>query len=210
LRRHIPWLFRRVLPLLAPSGVHVIDESRKLLTMHHDLYPHLECELFVPSAYFAHAAAFVEWVLRRCGGEPNPLPEVLASDDFGKAVTHEIDQLQGTYLHDYPLTCRRVLSDDTLISMTSNDGAEEWYAMSLITYQRELVPFLRVARFLAVTMARAYRARPHWGKICPLSGAELAALYPRLEEFRVHCRSTDPSHAFVNDFARFAVGFEPL
>jgi hypothetical protein len=206
--RIVPWIFRRVLPLLAPSGIRVTDRSRKLLTMRHHLYRHFECELFVPASQLTHAAAFVEWVLRCSGGEPRPLPEEIASDDFGCKVTHDIDQLRGLYLHDYPLTCRRVLCDDTLISMTSGDEGEEWYAISLITYQRQLAPFLRVARFLAVTMAHAYCARPHWGKICPLTAEELAKLYPGLRQFRAHCESVDPSHSFVNEFACLALGFE--
>jgi FAD/FMN-containing dehydrogenase len=207
-RRMVPWIFHRVLPLLAPSGVRVIDRSRKLLMMRHDLYAHVECELFVPASHLGHAAAFVEWVLACCGGEARPLPEHLAADDFGCDVTHDIDSLRGLYLHDYPLTCRRVLRDDTLISMTSGDEEKMWYAISLITYQRELAPFLRMARFLAVTMAHAYRARPHWGKICPLNGDELSALYPGLRRFRAQCESVDPSHTFVNDFAGQALGFE--
>ena len=75
------------------------------------------------------------------------------------------------------------------------------YAISLITYQRDLVPFLRMVRFVASTMGRAYRARPHWG-ICPLTTAEVAALYPALHQFRAHCQSVDPAQVFVNDFAR--------
>ena len=207
-RRLLPWIMRRVLPLVAPSGVRVIDRSRKLLMMRHHLYAHVECELFVPAAHVRHAAAFVEWVLACCGGEPRPLPEDLASDDFGGDVGRDIAPLRGIYWHDYPVTCRCVLRDDTLISMTSGGEDEMWYAISLLTYQRDLVPFLKVARLLAVTMSHAYRARPHWGKICPLTGEELAALHPGLQRFRAQCESVDPSHLFVNEFARLALGFE--
>lgn len=205
-RRLIPWVFRRVMPILAPSGVRVVDRSRHLLMMRHDMFRHVECELFVPAPHMAHAAALVEWVLRWCGGDEPRLPDALAGDDVGLRVEDDIEPLRGRYLHHYPITCRRVLADDTMISMSSGDAGVEWYAISLITYERDLGPFLRTMRWLASTMARAYGARPHWGKVCPLSTEELAALYPELPRFRAHCASLDPSHRFVNEFARMALG----
>jgi xylitol oxidase len=64
-----------------------------------------------------------------------------------------------------------------------------------------------MARFMATAMASAYRARPHWGKICPLNTEEIAPLYPALPRFRAHCASIDPDQAFINDFARRVLGF---
>lgn len=206
--RVIPWLLRRLLPLIAPSGLRVTDDARELLTMRHDLYRHVESELFVPAIQLTNAATYLEWVLRCCGGERCELPRDIAADDFGCDVADDIAELRGLYVHDYPITFRRVLRDDTLISMTSGD-IEEWYAISLITYQRDLAPFLRMVRFVAATMGRSYQARPHWGKICPLNAEEVAALYPGLRQFRDHCKSVDPTQAFVNDFARRTLGFTP-
>ncbi len=207
--RAIPWLFRRLLPLIAPSGVPVTDHSRELLTMRHDLYRHVESELFVPASDLADAVTYLEWVLRCCGGDRRPPPRNTVARDFGCDVSEGIESLRGFYVHDYPITFRRVLRDDALISMTSGDLGDVWYAISLITYQRDLVPFLRMVRFVASTMGRAYRARPHWGKICPLTTAEVAALYPALRQFRAHCQSVDPAQVFVNDFARRVIGFTP-
>jgi xylitol oxidase len=56
-------------------------------------------------------------------------------------------------------------------------------------------------------MTRAYGARPHWGKVCPLPASEIAKLYPRLPEFRRQCAAVDPHGVFVNDFARHTLGF---
>jgi FAD/FMN-containing dehydrogenase len=208
--RVIPSLFRRLMPLLAPSGLRLTDDSREILTMRHDLYRHVESELFVPAANLPDAATYLEWVLRCCGGDPHALPASISRGNFGCDVSVGIEELRRHYLHDYPITIRRVLQDDTLISMTSGDSADEWYAISLITYQRDLRPFLRMVRFVAVTMGRAYGARPHWGKICALNTAELAALYPGLRQFRDHCQAIDPAQIFINDFARQALGFPPL
>jgi hypothetical protein len=207
-RRHIPWLFRRVLPLMAPSGVRVIDDSRRLLTVRHDLFTHVECEIFVPEAHLSHSAALVEWALRCCGGEAQPPNHQEIADYFGLEASAAIDPLRGQYRHDYLVTFRRVLRDETMISMTSGESGA-WYAISLITYQRDLAPFHRLTRFLAGTMARALGARPHWGKLCPLQTDEIAAVYPRLPEFRAHCASVDPAQVFVNDFARRVLGFHP-
>jgi hypothetical protein len=196
-----------VFPLITGSGMHVVDHSSRILRMRHDLYTHVEMELFVPAPHVQHAAAFVEWVLRWCGGESPELPAALLHDDFGRSVAGEVRALRGSYVHDYLVTFRRILADDTLISMTSGDGTVAWYAVSLITYQRDRAPFLAMARFVAASMAAAYGARPHWGKICPLETEEIAALYPSLPRFRDHCASVDPHQVFVNDFARRALGF---
>ena len=206
-RRHLPWLFRNVVPILAPAGVRVVDDSRRLLTLRHDLWRHVECEIFVPADRLFAAAALVEWTLRCCGGEERPPNTDVVVDEFGDGLAGDIDDLRGEYVHDYIVTFRRVLRDDTLISMTSGEEAE-WYAISLVTYQRDLTRFLRLARWLAKTMARTLGARPHWGKICPLQTAEVAALYPRLAEFRRVCASVDPAQVFVNDFARVMLGFD--
>jgi hypothetical protein len=86
--------------------------------------------------------------------------------------------------------------------MTSGNDGTPWYAFSLATYQSDIGRFLRTAEILARSLARAYGARPHWGKICPLNGEELGRLYPRLSEFRHCCASVDPLGVFINDFAR--------
>lgn len=203
----VRWFYRRVFPVLAQSGMHVIDDASQILRMRHDLYTHVEMELFVPARHLTHAAAFVEWVLRWCGGESPDLPDELVLDDFGANVALEIEPLKGRYVHDYPITFREVLRDDTLISMTSGDESPTWYAISLITYQRDITAFLRMAGFTAAAMASAYRARPHWGKICPLDTETIAELYPALRQFRAHCAAVDPEQVFVNDFVDRALGF---
>ncbi len=203
----IRWLFRRLFPLVARSDQRVVDHSRKLLTMRNDLYVHVEMELLVPAEHVVHAASFLEWVLKACGGESLPIPPILASDRFGEDPGDALARLRGQYVHDYPITFRRVLRDDALISMTSGDEAEAWYAVSLVSYRRNREPFLAMAAFVARAMASAYRARPHWGKICPLDGQAIAALYPELPRFRARCAALDPDRVFVNRFASELLGF---
>jgi FAD binding domain/D-arabinono-1,4-lactone oxidase len=203
----IRWFYRRAFPLVARPGMRVIDDSRHILMTRHDIYTHVEMELFVVEQHVRHAATYVEWVLRCCGGEVLPMPKPLTDRDFGCDIATEIAALRGSYVHDYLITFRRVLADDSLISMTSGDNSVPWYAISFITYRGDLAPFLRMARFMAATMASAFRARPHWGKVCPLRADDIASLYPALSQFREHCARYDQEQTFVNDFARQTLGF---
>lgn len=49
---------------------------------------------------------------------------------------------------------------------------------------------------------RRYGGRPHWGKIHNLGGAELAALYPRWEDFQRLRRELDPTGRLLNPHLR--------
>jgi xylitol oxidase len=120
-------------------------------------------------------------------------------------MEESLQELRGTFTHHYAVTFRRVLPDDTLISMTA--GADEpWYALSFITYVEPREPFLALGKFLLKSLIALYGARPHWGKYCPLSEADAAALYPRLPDFRAICRRVDPHSIFQNDFTRRVLG----
>jgi xylitol oxidase len=104
-----------------------------------------------------------------------------------------------------------VLPDDTLISMASG-GDEPRYALSFISYARpsQRAGFFQFAQLTAQTLAALYNARPHWGKVCPLSRAELDRLYPRLDMFRELCRQFDPQGAFRNAWMEEVMGGETL
>jgi FAD/FMN-containing dehydrogenase len=201
----VQWLYRWLFPLIARPGMLVTDHSKHLLLMRHDFYIHVEMELFVPASCITRAAAFVEWALRRCAGEPVPLPQRIAHDRFGAGIEDAFDSL--SYVHDHVITIRRVLRDDALISMTADNGTDVWYAISLMTYQRDRGPFLQMSALVARAMTSAYGARPHWGKICPLDAADIVALYPALPRFRAHCSSVDPDQVFANAFTKRVLGF---
>jgi hypothetical protein len=110
------------------------------------------------------------------------------------------EALRGQYVHHYPICVRKVLPDDTLLSMAS--GNQPRYAISLISYaapqRRE--GFFRAMELLANAMAELFQARPHWGKHCPLNAARWRTLYPRWDEFRQMLLERDPQHAFANDW----------
>src|SRR5262249_8609740 len=86
---------------------------------------------------------------------------------------------------------------------------EPAYALSFISYARcsRRDGFLRFASALAQTMAAIFDARPHWGKICPLSPDELARLYPQLAEFARIQKQIYPSDVVTNDWTRSVLAF---
>ena len=59
-----------------------------------------------------------------------------------------------------------------------------------------------VEAFLPVLEAALapFAARPHWGKLFTMSGAEVAALYPRFADFAVLRHRLDPRGVFRNAF----------
>jgi xylitol oxidase len=52
-------------------------------------------------------------------------------------------------------------------------------------------------------------ARLHWGKHLPLSFAETARMYPRMEAFRQFCMQRDPAGVFRNAYTERVLGLAP-
>jgi hypothetical protein len=109
--------------------------------------------------------------------------------------------LHDQYCHHYPICVRRVLPDDTLISMASGAN-QDWYALSFISYAKPArrAGFSLFASFMARSMSRLFHARPHWGKVCPLEANELTSLYPQFGAFRTVCNTLDPQGVFQNSW----------
>jgi FAD/FMN-containing dehydrogenase len=195
----IRFFYRRVLPKLILKNRTVIDRSEKMLVMEHELFKHLETEIFIPARHLRQATAFVQAVLQVFAGTGDAGQIATELERIG--MRKELEEKRGRFTHHYAVTFRRVLPDDALISMTG--GAEEpWYAISFITYVEPRDDFYVMTSFLARSMAALFMARPHWGKHFPLGGTEVENLYPRLEEFRAHCRRVDPHGVFRNEFAQ--------
>ncbi len=145
----IRFFYRHVLSKFILTNCTVTDHSNRMLIMEHELFQHLEIELFVPARHLRAAAAFVREVVAVFAGTATGADE-------------ELRQWRGSFTHHYAITFRRVLPDDTLISMAS--GREEpYYAISFITYSWPREPFCALALFLARSMTRLYAARLHWG-----------------------------------------------
>lgn len=188
----------------------VANQSIRALTLHtshHDLFQHLEMEVFIPSVHIKKAAEAVRWVTSVFSDSRLNLPEEVVVDIKKAGMLEELIKNKGSYTQHYPLFFRRVLPDDTLISMTS--GGQTYYSLSFFTYlspdKRER--FYNYAGFMARLLLNLYDARLHWGKYFPLLNKDIERLYPNLPFFRQLCNSVDPKGVFRNKFTSQVLGF---
>ncbi|KAA5545448.1 FAD-binding protein [Roseiconus nitratireducens] len=209
LRGLVRWMYRAVIPNLVVQNWSVVGPAAKQLVMEHELFRHVEIEIFVRQDRLQPAVEFLKETLVAAGAPGNRSTTVAGDTPARAGTLHEIE---GQYCHHYPICIRKVLADDTLISMASDTAPREvpaddrvgpspaWYAITLTNYQRHgrRIGFERVASYLAKEMARRFDARPHWGKLCPLPMKECQRLYKQLQAFGDICRSMDPQGRFQN------------
>jgi L-gulono-1,4-lactone dehydrogenase len=194
-------MFRQLASRMVIKNWNVIDDSNKMLVMEHELFQHIECEMFVAQPYLPESTDLVVKLLKYFDGDREALDSEVREQLQRIGLMDELQPLCGIYTHHYPICFRRVMPDDTLISMTSGD-AEPWYALSFISYEKPAhrKGFLAFARVLSRALGTLFGARPHWGKVCPLTPEEAARLYPQLPKFRDICALTDPDGIFRNDW----------
>jgi FAD/FMN-containing dehydrogenase len=202
----IRWFYRKALGLLVLQNRTVIDSSDRMLVMEHELFKHLEIEIFVPMAHVRHAAAFVREIITVFDDGAKTLDAEVRAALERIGMLETLLQQRGTFTHHYPITFRRVLPDDTLISMSSGSG-EPYYAISFITYVEPREQFYALASFLANSMTALFDARLHWGKYFPLTYMATERVYPHLALFRQLCRKLDPRGVFRNEFTDRVLGF---
>ena len=212
-------LFRWVLPRWVLQNRRIVADSTTQLVMEHELFRHVEIEWFVQRDRLDAALLFLRHALCAAGKRLDQPDETFLKQLERANCREEFHRLRGSYCHHYPICVRKILPDETLISMASNAGDSpfsdtadatdgqpggDWYSITLTNYQRgsDRQSFEALASVLAKSMARLFGARPHWGKLCPLSSRELQRLYPAMERFREVCVDADPGGAFVNDWTR--------
>jgi hypothetical protein len=208
-----PWFvkffYRYIAVLAVPRSCRMVGKSQDILTMQHELFRHIEIEVFVRRAQLKPSLNFIRQLIAHSDGAidlSEPTRAALAQVGLDRAVS----AARGTYTHHYPVCVRRVMPDDTLLSMASGEG-EDFYALSFISYAlpRERAGFFRFARLLAECMTALFDARCHWGKVCPSSASDIRRLYPRLASFRSVCRQFDPRGQFQNDWLRELLFTDP-
>ena len=197
--------YRFLLPLALVRKWRVIDESPKMLTMEHELFRHIEIELFVTRSQLENALEYLKKTIECFGGQNKNIQT--NSTNIDDPIPEEFI---GTYSHHYPICIRRILSDDTLISMASpiaESDHEDWYAISLISYEwpSRRSGFFAFANFLAPNMKRRFSARCHWGKYNPLTLQDNEDLYPKMAEFQRIAKSFDPDGQFSNDWLKLVL-----
>ena len=205
----IRMMFRRVIPVFVIRDWHVVGQSTPQLVMEHELFRHIELELFVQKSHLEPALSFVHQTLCYAAGTDDSTPESFRAQLAGASLEQELDNIAGTYCHHFPICVRKVLTDDTLISMASpsaratrEESQEPWYAITFTCYarKRDQAAFERLAGFLTRSMATLFAARPHWGKLNYLQPDALRELYPKFDEFRRCSEALDPDGHFQNDW----------
>ncbi|MGP9845752.1 D-arabinono-1,4-lactone oxidase [Brachybacterium sp. 107] len=100
----------------------------------------------------------------------------------------------------FPLEVRRAAADDVWLSTAY--GRDTVYLAAHRYHREEAGPFLlMVQRTLA-----PFAARPHWGKKHWLGRRDLAALYPRFEDFRAVRAAADPDGVLLTGYLRHLLG----
>ena len=205
-RAAIRFFFRFVLPLTIVRNWKVSNDSHAILTMEHELFRHIEIEVFVTRSKLKNALEHVKRTINVFGGmSPTAGMTAGMTAETSQSLPKVPNENKGSYCHHYPICIRRVLPDDTLISTSSPDDGEQennedWYAISLISYDRphQRAGFFAFAKYLANSMASQFGARCHWGKHNPLDQATNQSLYPQLQKFCQIVNRFDPHGRFSN------------
>ncbi len=198
-KRFVKWLFQELLWRAIIKDWPVVGPSHRMLIMEHELFYHIETELFVRRQELLPAVDFLQKALRWTAGEGADLPDEFLRQVAETGLTGEFQAARCVYCHHYPICVRRILPDQTLVSMSSG-GDQDWYSISLISYhqQSDRDGFFKAMNFIAKAMARLFAARPHWGKHVPLTPAELCKLYPNWQDFCEVVHQLDPDKRFCN------------
>ncbi len=155
---------------------------------------------------------FLQNVLEVAGGTKSREDRVFQERIAGLGMADELDKISASYCHHYPICIRKILVDETLVSMaspscrdldiaiTSESVHEPWYSITLSNFEKpeNRRAFENVCQFLTRSMSQLFCARPHWGKLCMLTPEELRDLYPRFSKFRQVCLDYDSNRVFRN------------
>ncbi len=202
----IRFFFRHILPWTIIRRWKVIDDSHAMLVMEHDLFRHIEIEVFVPRSKVQPATDLLIDIVSIFGGQPKRNADSTDSllDSANKKSV--LESMAGSYCHHYPICFRRVLPDDTMLTATAESETasadEDWYSISFISYQcpADRDGFFKFANFIGPLVAELFGGRCHWGKYNPLDRDQNACLYSEMETFKEVVQHYDPDGVFSNDW----------
>lgn len=202
--------FLRRSPRVILKSIERVDDAEHVLTLGHHYFRHEEMELFVHESRLEEAAEIIRCVIEVFAASRGSVSENVQRGLVEMGLGDEPLLMPGRYVHHYPVIFRRVLPDDTLVSMSASMTGPI-YSISFFTYdppgKRE--SFYDLCSAIAHILRNRVDARPHWGKHFPLGFADIAPLYPEMEMFRELCRRNDPNSVFRNDYTRRVLQLEP-
>jgi FAD/FMN-containing dehydrogenase len=205
-RRVTRFFYRHLVPRTILTGWKVVDRSDRMLVTKHELFRHLEIEVFVRRSQLEAATEFVIEVLKAADNQAFQISKSVRERIDEHDLGEQFELLRGSFTYHYPICYRRVLPDDTMISMTCG-SEEDWYAISFITYTLPRDAFFALGEFLACSMFRLFAARIHWGKWFPFDSDIVQQQYPQLARFREICNEFDSGGIFRNKFISRTMGF---
>jgi hypothetical protein len=197
----------RLTPRLLLTGVSRVDDAEHVLTLGHYYFRHEEMEFFVAESHLAEALMVLRYATEVFAGEPGgPTAQIKAKLE-AHGLHEELLEYRGSHTQHYPFFVRRLLPEDTLVSMGSSI-TEPLYSISVFTYHSPGArqAYYRWCRWLARCMSALFAARLHWGKHLPLAAPEATRTYPRLKEFRQVCLALDPHGVFRNEYTARVLG----
>ena len=100
----------------------------------------------------------------------------------------------------FPIENRFVKGDDIYLSPAYQRHAA--YIACHAYNKKDPKPYFKALE----DIFRAYRGRPHWGKMHTLTAKDIANLYPEWELFLKYRRKQDPDNVFVNEYLRGLFG----
>lgn len=118
--------------------------------------------------------------------------------EHARAVLQEIQECINRYQFEvnFPLEFRFVLADDIWLS-----PAYQRESAYIAVHMYRGMPYQSYFQHIEEIFKR-YQGRPHWGKMHTRTAEELAALYPRWQDFRRIRAELDPQGLFLNDYLR--------
>ena len=205
-RAGIKLLFR-IVPHTMPTNRTRVDESTHVLTFNHDFFRHEEMELFVAERHLGRATEFLQAAVEAFSQAASPALATLRAEVSEAGLSDDVDGLAGSYVHHYPLFFRRIPPEETMVSMGAS-MEEPVYSISIFTYDApgQRASYYAFCSLVARVLLKQVGARPHWGKHFPLEHADIAPLYPRLEEFRALCQRYDRAGMFRNGYSFRVLG----
>ena len=196
------WAIKRFLSCahhLTIKQLERVDDAERVLTVKHHYFRHEEMELFVGESRLSDAVEIVRSVTELFAGSAKEVPAGIEQRLRAIGLYDELLAHRGGYVQHYPFFFRRVMPEETLVSMAAS-MTEPSYSISVFTYDRpgRRTQYYTFCSFLARALNRLVAARLHWGKHFPLQYADIAPLYPEMGHFRALCQGNDPAGVFRN------------
>jgi len=118
------------------------------------------------------------------------------------AALKEVVQTIETHRRDvfFPIEVRRIAPDDAWLSPFQGEPRG---SVAVHAYYRDDYDFFFA---LIEPIFRRHGGRPHWGKLHSLKGPDLAALYPRWNDFLEVRRELDPDGRLLNPYLKTLFG----